>query len=164
MTNLLSDLNAVDKSGFADANKVSFEAGDDGAINVRFDQQGTNTTTVSTVSYDADGTSAAAVSREIMFNGADLAPAFAASDATGDAFTVTVNDGTSAMTFTFTATSAGNAVTNVADLATALNAGLGGATVVTANSAAALDVTFSADNGQLKVTFDTAGATQNDFL
>ena len=157
MTNLLSDLNAVDKSGFADANKVSFEAGADGAINVRFDQQGTNTTTVSEVSYDADGTVAAAVSREIMFNGADLAPAFAASDASGDAFTVTVNDGTTATTTTFTAASGGAAITNVTDLAAQLNA------ATPTNSAAARAVTFSADNGQLKVTFDTAGDDQNDY-
>ena len=30
MASLISDLNAVDKSSFAEANKVSFEAGDDG--------------------------------------------------------------------------------------------------------------------------------------
>jgi flagellin len=157
MDNLISDLNAVDQSGMTDANKVSFEKGDDGAILVRFDQQGTNTTTVSAVSFDTDGTSAAAVARQVMFEGADLASSFAASDESGDAFTVTVNDGTSATTFTFTSTSAGDAVTNVADLATQLNAATAG------NSAANRMVTFSADNGQLKVTFDQAGASANDY-
>ena len=57
MASLISDLNAVDKSSFAEANKVSFEAGDDGAILVKFDNQGANTTAVTNVSYDPDGTS-----------------------------------------------------------------------------------------------------------
>ena len=162
MANLIADLNAVDKSGFADANKVSFEAGADGAVLVRFDQQGTNTTSVTAITFDTDGTSAAAVSRQVMFQGSDLAGAFAASDASGDEFVVTVNDGTSAMTFTVTM-SASQQITNVADLATALNSSFGGINVVTGNSAAARDVTFSADNGQLKVTFDQAGADQNDY-
>ena len=47
LDDLVAGLNAVDKSGMADANKVSFEKGDDGAILVRFDEQGANTTAVS---------------------------------------------------------------------------------------------------------------------
>lgn len=154
---LVAGLNAVDKSAMADANKVSFEKGDDGSILVRFDDQGTNTTSVSSISYDTDGTVAPAVAREIMFNGSDLSSAFAASNESGDAFTVTVNDGTSATTYTFTAASGGAAVTNVADLATQLNAATPG------NSAANRAITFAEDNGQLKMTFDTAGASANSY-
>ena len=163
MEDLLSDLNAVDKSGFADANKVSFEAGEDGAILVKFDQQGTNSTTVSAVTFDSNGSVTAADARVVMFAGADLASSFAASDNSGDVFTVTVNDGTSAMTYTFTADSAGSAVKNVSDLATALNGSFGGVNVATTGSADSRAVTFSADNGQLKVTFDGAGASTNDY-
>jgi len=47
IADLVSDLNAVDKSSFTDANKVTFSVGDDGAsIAVKFDSQCGNSTVV----------------------------------------------------------------------------------------------------------------------
>ena len=83
------------KSGFAAGNQVTFSVGSDGtSIDVKFDSQGTNSTTVDPLSYDADGSAATAVAREVLFKGSDLASAIAATTS-GDSFVLTVNDGTS---------------------------------------------------------------------
>ena len=154
IADLVSDLNAVDKSSFADANKVTFSVGDDGtSIDVKFDSQGANTTTVGRLQYDSDGAPAAAVAREVLFKGSDLASAIAATTS-GDSFVLTVNDGTSATTYTY---SMGASTATVGELVTNLQ----GATV--AASGAARLVVFSVDNGQLKVSQATGGASANDF-
>ena len=154
IADLVSDLNSVDKSSFTDANKVTFSVGDDGtSIDVKFDSQGTNTTTVGRLQYDEDGAPAAAVAREVLFKGSDLASAIAATTS-GDTFVLTVNDGTSATTYTY---SMGASTATVGELVTNLQ----GATV--GNSGAARLVVFSVDNGQLKVSQAAGGASANDF-
>ena len=152
--NLVSDLNANDKSGFAAGNQVTFSVGSDGtSIDVKFDSQGTNSTTVDPLSYDADGSAATAVAREVLFKGSDLASAIAATTS-GDSFVLTVNDGTSATTFTY---SMGASTATVGELVTNLQSATVG------NSGDARMVVFSVDNGQLKVSHSQGGASANDF-
>ena len=166
MQNLVDGLNAHDDSGHASSERVSFSLGDNNSIEVKFDEQGTNTVSVGRVSYDADGSNVAAVERQVMLSGSALTTALAASNASGDSFTITINDGTSSSTYTYEASSGGDAVTTVADLATKLNL-LSTDSRMTVTNVSAGDVTravtFSEDNGQLIVEFSDAGADQNDF-
>ena len=154
--NLVADLNAVDKSGFADANKVTFVKGADGtSIDVKFDSQGPNSTAVEALQYDADGRPASAVARSVLFKGSDLSSAIAAATS-GDTFVLSVDDGTTATTYTYTVSSS-TGVATVSELVTRMQ----GATA--ANTASARDVVFSLDNGQLKVTHANGGSSANDF-
>jgi len=153
---LVSDLNAVDKSSFADANKVSFSVGSDGtSIDVKFDDQGANTTAVGRLQYDEDGAPAAAVAREVLFKGSDLASAIAASTS-GDTYVLSIADGTSTTTYTYTVTSTSGTATVSELVSNMQNATL-------AASGTSRNVVFSVDNGQLKVSHANGGADANDF-
>ena len=112
IADLVSDLNAVDKSDFADANKVTFSVGDDGtSIDVKFDTQGgANSTVVGRLQYDEDGAPAAAVAREVLFKGSDLSSSIAATT-NGDTYVLTINDGTSSTSFTYTESAGGSTAT-----------------------------------------------------
>ena len=156
IADLVSDLNAVDKSDFADANKVTFSVGDDGtSIDVKFDTQGANSTVVGRLQYDEDGAPAAAVAREVLFKGSDLSSSIAATT-NGDTYVLTINDGTSSTSFTYTE-SAGGSTATISELVSNLQNG-----AATSNGAASRNVVFSVDNGQLKVS-QAISASANDF-
>ena len=77
-----------------------------------------------------------------------------AATTSGDSFVLTVNDGTSATTFTY---SMGASTATVGELVTNLQSATVG------NSGDARMVVFSVDNGQLKVSHSQGGASANDF-
>jgi len=158
ISDLVDGLNAVDKGDFEDANKVTFSVGSNGtSIDVKFDSQGSNTTAVGRLQYDEDGATAAAVAREVLFKGSDLASAIAASTS-GDSYTLTIDDGTSSTSVTYDVTTA-SGVATIAELVTNFQTPNGGSSA----AAAARNVVFSVDNGQLKVSQSAGGSSANDF-
>ena len=97
------------------------------------------------------------MSRSVLFTGSDLASSIAASTS-GDSYVLTINDGTSSTSVTYDVTTASGVATVdqlVTRFQTANGAPLAGA--------AARNVVFSVDNGQLKVSQSQGGSSANDF-
>ena len=80
------------------------------------------------------------------------------SQGSGDTIVVTINDGTSATTYTLALTAGSATLSDMTAVAAEMEA-----RAVGTNTGGTRDVTFSANNDKLQATFDTAGVSQNSY-